>query len=156
MRLQRRSQRLGFSLVELLVALAIISIILAIAIPTLMSAHTNASETVVMREVQTIFQAQTQYLSQFGDYAAALSELGPPLTGAAGPKAAKLIPASLASGEKNGYLFVMTKTPSGFAVNANPKVFERNGRRTFYIDQDGVLRQHWGREPATADSPEIQ
>ena len=100
---------------ELLIVLAIIAVILSIAIPNLISAHTNASETVVIREIQTIHQAQLQYLSQFGEYAATLAELGPPASGVAGPHAAKLIPASLASGEKNGYVFTLAKTPSGFA-----------------------------------------
>ena len=67
-----------------------------------MNAHLNAVETVVMREMQTIQQAQTQYQSQFGDFASTLVELGPPATGNMGPAAAKLIPASLASGEKDG------------------------------------------------------
>ncbi len=156
MKRQRHFGRSGFSLVELLIVLAIIAVILSIAIPNLISAHTNASETVVIREIQTIHQAQLQYLSQFGEYAATLAELGPPASGVAGPHAAKLIPASLASGEKNGYVFTLAKTPSGFAANANPKVFGRNGRRTFYIDQDGVVHQNWGSESATENSPEIK
>ena len=116
----------------------------------------NTTETIVMREVQTIYQAQTQYESQFKEYASTLAELGPPANGVAGPAAAKLIPNSLASGEKDGYLFLMARTPSGFTVNANPKVFGRNGRRTFYLDQDGTLHQNWGADPATAASPEVK
>jgi type IV pilus assembly protein PilA len=121
-----------------------------------MTAHTSASETVVIREVQTIHQAQVQYLSQFGEYATSLSQLGPPANGVTGPHAAKLIPASLAYGEKNGYVFTVTRTNTGFAANANPKAFGRNGRRTFYIDEDGVVHQNWGAEPATANSPEAK
>jgi type IV pilus assembly protein PilA len=152
----RPSQRRGFSLVELLIVLAVIAIILSIAVPTLTSAHMGASETVVMREVQSIHQAQAQYYSQFGDYASTLAQLGPPATGVAGPQGAKLLPASLASGEKDGYVFTMTKTPGGYAVNANPKVYGKHGRRTFYADEDGVIHQNWGPEPATAASPEIK
>ncbi len=151
-----RSQSRGFSLVELLIAVAIIGIILAAAIPTLMTAHHGASETVVIRELQTIHQAQLQYFSQFGDYASTLLQLGPPANGVLGPHGAKLIPASLASGEKNGYIFTLTKTPTGYAVNANPKVFGKNGNRTFYVDEDGVVRENRGQEPATVNSPEIK
>ena len=154
---RQRHRKNGFSLVELLIVIAIIAAILAIAIPTLITTFTNTSETVVMREMQTIHQAQLQYLSQFGEYAASLEELGPPAKGVvAGPRAAKLIPASLASGEKNGYVFTLAKAPSGFTAHANPKVFGRDGRRTFYIDQDGVVHQNWGAEPATAESPEVK
>src|SRR5947208_13163314 len=73
LKLTRRG-RTGFTLVELLVSIAIILIILTIAIPGVMSAKMNADETAVMREVQTIQQAQMQYQSQFGKYAANLGE----------------------------------------------------------------------------------
>ena len=92
----------------------------------------------------------------FGKYAASLAELGPPNRGGAeGPQGAHLIPAALASGEKNGYLFVLSLTPAGYTLNATPKTFGSTGRRTFYLDQDGVVHQNWGRDPATADSPEF-
>lgn len=146
----------GFSLVELLIVVAIILLLLTVAVPNLMSARSNAAETVVIREVQTIHQAQIQYSSQFGTYATALVELGPPTSGASGPSAANLIPASLASGDKDGYRFTMVGAAAGFAVHANPKVFGNTGRRTFYVDENGVVHQHWGPEPATAESPEIR
>ena len=152
----RRLQGQGFSLIELLVVIAIILVILAVAVPRIKEAHLNAVETVVLREVQTIGQCQVQYQSQFGKYASSLTELGPPLTGVAGPQAANLIPASLASGDKDGYIFSITLTPLGYNVNANPRVFGGTGRRTFYLDQDGTVHQNWSQEPASAKSPEIR
>ena len=137
-------------------SIAIILIILTIAIPGVMSAKMNADETAVMREVQTIQQAQMQYQSQFGKYAANLGELGPPAHGDPGPQGAKLIPRSLAGGQKNGYVFSMTPTATGYTVTAIPQVFGSSGRRTFYLDQEGILHQNWGREPATESSPEAQ
>ena len=146
----------GFTLIELLVVIAIILIILCVAIPNIDSTRRTSNETVVMREVQSIHQAQVQYLSLFGAYAENLSQLGPPGPGVAqGPHAANLIPASLASGEKNGYVFLLTRTPDGFTVNANPKAGGA-GKRLFYLDQNGVLRQNWGPEPATDQSPEVK
>ena len=149
-------QSRGFSLVELLIAMAIIGIILALALPTLTTVHTNASETVVIREMQSIHQAQLQYFSQFGDYASTLAQLGPPADGVVGPHGAKLLPATLTGGEKNGYIFTLTKRPGGYVVNANPKVFGKTGNRTFYIDEDGGVRQNLGPEPATVNSPEMK
>jgi type IV pilus assembly protein PilA len=147
----------GFSLVELLVVIAIIVVILSVALPAITRARMNGIETMVVREVQTLGQAQTQYLSQYGKYATTLVELGPPVKGGFdSPQAAHLIPASLASGEKDGYLFAMTSTPGGYIVNANPKVFGSTGRRTFYLDQDGIVHQNWGPEPASAESPEFK
>ena len=149
-------RRRGFTLIELLVVVAIIAVLLAIAIPIAKTAKLNATETVVAREMQTIHQAQMQYSSQFGVYAASLRELGPPAQGDPGPNAAKLIPRSLSSGEKDGYVFTLSKTPGGYTANAAPKIYGDTGRRTFYIDEDGTVHQNWGRTPAAADSPEFR
>jgi type IV pilus assembly protein PilA len=146
----------GFSLIELLIVIAIILVILAVAVPKLGSAKMNANEMVVIREIQTIHQAQTQYMSQFGRFATTLNELGPPTSGGPSPQASDLIPSSLSSGEKDGYLFVMTATPSGYTVNVNPKVYNSTGRRTFFSDQSMAIHQNWTAEPANASSPELK
>jgi prepilin-type N-terminal cleavage/methylation domain-containing protein len=155
-RYRRLARARGFSLIELLIVIAIILIILAIAVPKLGSARMNATETVVIREIQTIHQGQTQYMSQFGQYATTLAMLGPPASGGPGPQAADLIPSSLASGEKDGYTFVMTATPQGYTVNANPKVYNSTGRRTFFSDQSMTIHQNWSQEPANVSSPELK
>jgi type IV pilus assembly protein PilA len=154
-RARGRSAR-GFSLIELLIVISIILIILAIAVPKMNNARMNASEMAVIREMQTINTMQTQYMSQFGRFAASLAELGPPTTGVAGPQASDLIPASLASGDKDGYVFTMTGTTSGYTVNANPKAFNSSGRRTFFTDQNMIVRQNWSADPASASSPELK
>jgi prepilin-type N-terminal cleavage/methylation domain-containing protein len=155
-RVRTRHSPRGFSLIELLIVIAIILIILAIAVPKLGSARMGASEMAVIRELQTINTMQIQYMSQFGRFAVTLAELGPPTSGAPGPQAADLIPGSLSLGEKDGYIFTMTGTPSGFTTNANPKAFNTSGRRTFYTDQNMIVRQNWSAEPANATSPELK
>ena len=155
-RYRRRVRSRGFSLIELLIVIAIILIILAIAVPKLGSARMNATETVVIREIQTLHQAETQYLSQFGKYATTLPELGPPASGGPGPPAADLIPTSLAGGDKDGYTFTLAATPTGYTVNANPKVYNSTGRRTFFSDQSMIIHQNWSAEPANASSPELK
>jgi prepilin-type N-terminal cleavage/methylation domain-containing protein len=147
----------GFSLVELLVVMAIIAIVLAVALPIMSRARLGAEETMVVREMHTIGQCQTQYQSQFGRYAAALAELGPPNKGAVeGPQGSGLMAASLASGEKDGYRFVLTAVPGGYTLVATPEVFGKTGRRTFFLDQDGTVHQNWGPELASLDSPEFK
>lgn len=146
----------GFSLIELLIVIAIILIILTIAVPKLSTAQMNAREMAIVREIQTVNTAQAQYMSQFGKFAASMAELGPPSSGGPGPAAADLIPGSLASGEKDGYVFTLTATPSGYTLNANPKVFNSTGRRTFYSDQNMITHQNWSAEPANASSPEMK
>jgi type IV pilus assembly protein PilA len=145
----------GFSLIELLIVISIILVILAVAVPKLNTAKENANEMVVIREIQTIHQAETQYQSQFGKYAATLNELGPPTSGGPGPQAADLIPSSLAAGEKDGYIFTLTATPQGYTVSANPKVYNSTGRRTFFSDQSMTIHQNWSAEAANASSPEF-
>jgi type IV pilus assembly protein PilA len=154
--LRKRRLARGFSLIELLIVIAIILIILAIAVPKLGSARMNANEMAVIRELQTINTMQVQYMSQFQKFASTLAELGPPTSGGPGPQAADLIPSSLAVGDKDGYTFTMTATPSGYTLNANPKVFNTSGRRTFFTDQNGLIHQNWSAEAANASSPEFK
>ncbi len=153
---RKRRRARGFSLIELLIVIAIILIILAIAVPKLGSARMNANEMAVIRELQTINTMQVQYMSQFQRFATTLAELGPPASGGPGPQAADLIPNALAVGDKDGYVFTMTATPSGYTLNANPKVFNTSGRRTFYTDQNGLIHQNWSAEAANASSPEFK
>jgi type IV pilus assembly protein PilA len=115
-------------------------VILATASPNLVSCalsghRLEGNDLAVVRELQSINTIQAQYKSEFGKYAATLGELGLP-----------------ASGDKDGYLLIMTATPSAYVVRANPKVFGRSGRWTLYTDQSAVIRQNRSAEPANAGS----
>lgn len=147
----------GFSLIELLIVIAIILIILSIALPQMSKSRMHAQEMSAVAEMRTLNQAEIQYQSQFGQYATSLAQLGPPAaSGAAeGPQAAGLIPGSLASGTTGGYNFTITATTGGYSVSAVPKAFGSTGRRTFYSDQTAVIRENWSQDPATANSAEI-
>jgi prepilin-type N-terminal cleavage/methylation domain-containing protein len=142
-----RYKQRGFSVVELVVVAVIVGIIGAIAIPALRSGHlaVSAPEAKAVREIQMVVRAQKQYRSKFGKYAATLDQLG--------PGAAALIPASLASPDKEGYQFAMVSTRTGYALLASPRIYVLDGRRTFYVNQDGVVHQNLGERPASADSP---
>jgi prepilin-type N-terminal cleavage/methylation domain-containing protein len=159
-RYQRRNRprQAGFSLIELLIVIAIILIILSVALPQMSKSRMHAQEMAAIEEMSTINKAEIQYYSQFNQYATALSQLGPPATAGAaeGPAAAGLIPGSLASGTAGGYNFTVTQTPQGYAVSAVPKSFGSTGRRTFYSDQTGIVRQNWTAEPATDKSDELK
>jgi len=137
--------RKGFSLIELLIVIAIIMIIAAISIPRINQQLMLSHETAAVEQIRTVQAVETQYYAQFGKYAHTLSDLG----------VAGLIPKALAAGKKSGYTFAARATPTGYTVEATPDVFDGTGRRTFYSDQTMVIRQNWGREPATAESPEI-
>ena len=138
-----------------MIVIAIILIIAAIAVPKMNNQMMAAHEMAAIRQITTIHQAETQYYSQFGKYAA-LSELGPPASGAAGPAAADLIPKILSDGKNSGFIFAVQSTPTGYSVTAVPETFNSTGRRTFFSDQTLQIRNNWTQEPANANSPEIK
>jgi type IV pilus assembly protein PilA len=151
----RKQRHQGFSLIELLIVIAIILIIITIAVPKYNSVQRYMRETAAIKAIQTIHQVETQYQSQYGRYAASLAELGPPASGAPSPAAADLISNDLAQGTKQGYKFTVTAIPGGYQVNANPEVYGTSGSRSFYSDQTMVIHENYGPEPATVSSKEL-
>jgi type IV pilus assembly protein PilA len=152
---QNRRRNRGFSLMELLIVIAIILIIGTIALPKLNRARMYAQETAAIGAIRTLHQAQTQYYSQFGRFAANLTELGPPTSGNPTAAGADLIASDLQTGVKGGYRFAVTSTPLGYTINAQPDAYGNTGTRTFYSDQSLVIRENYGQEPATATSREV-
>ena len=150
-------RRRGFSLIELLIVIAIILIIAAIAIPKLTSARMAAYEMAAIRTLGTINTAQVQYFSTYGRYATSLMELGP-APGNAGPAAssADLVSMDLAMGIKSGYVFTMVGTPGGYTVNADPQTYNVTGARSFYTDHTTTIRNHYGNESASENDPELK
>ncbi|MBG99994.1 MAG: pilin, type IV [Solibacterales bacterium] len=150
-------KRNGFTIIELLIVIAIILIIAAVAIPKLTQARRSAFEMAAIRTLQTLNTAQVQYFSTYGRFAQTLLELGPS-SGNAPPTAtaSDLIGEDLSTGLKSGYVFTMVGTPRGYTINADPQVFEVTGSRSFYTDHTNLIRVHLGNEPASANDPEIK
>ena len=146
----------GFSLIELLIVVAIILIIAAIAIPNLLRARIAANESSAVSSVRTINTAEISYQSTYPTvgYATAIAQLGPTGNGvcAAGPKStiACLIDwsvsnATTAALAKSGYYFFVDKGTSGdtnsYVADAAPAVWNQTGVRNFCSIEDGVVRQ---------------
>ena len=145
----------GFSLIELLIVVAIMMVLAAIALPFMSQALMFTKESAAAKQIGTVHTVQMQYYAQFGRYAAQLSKLGPPTSGQPGPAGARLISAEFALGKRSGYIFQIQSSPTGYTVTAVPEVFNRTGRRTFYSDETGVIRENWDAEPATENSKEF-
>jgi type IV pilus assembly protein PilA len=145
----------GFSLIELLIVVAIILIIAAIAIPNLLRAKISANESSAVGSVRNLITAEISYSTTFPQqgYAPLLVNLGPGAANqtcpVAGPAVANacLIDAVLASGTKSGYGFASTGlVPVGgantsFTSTAVPVTYNQTGTRDFCAFEDGVLRQ---------------
>jgi type IV pilus assembly protein PilA len=161
----KKTKQHGFSLIELLIVVAIILIIAAIAIPNLLASRMAANESSAAQESRNITTAEVVYATQYNiGYAAALTNLGD--SGGCGPGSvtsanACLIDSVLAAGSKSGYIFVYTPSnPDAathyqtFAVNANPQNPGHSGRRFFFSDQTGVIRANYT-AAATLSDPAI-
>jgi type IV pilus assembly protein PilA len=131
----------GFSLIELLIVVAIILIIAAIAIPNLLRSKMAANEASAVASTRTIVTAEATYNSTYQQYSAALSDLQPaPSTGATST-AAGLLDNVLAAGTKSGFGFVYTPSNSNtqYKIVATP-TSASTGNRVFCTAEDGVLK----------------
>jgi prepilin-type N-terminal cleavage/methylation domain-containing protein len=151
-----RNKHKGFSLIELLIVVAIILIIAAIAIPNLLRARITANETSAVGSVRTINTAAVQYSSTYGNgFPANLTVLkGPPPATCNG---ADLLDTVLTTApfQKSGYSFAILGgaavgnppaacgTPGvvTYTITAAPITTGTTGQRGFCSDESGVIRQ---------------
>jgi type IV pilus assembly protein PilA len=139
----------GFSLIELLIVVAIILIIAAIAIPNLLRSRMAANEASAVGSVRTVNTAQVTYSTTYGTgFAANMGTLGGAAGCVASAATACLIDPVLSAGTKSGY--TLTTTPNtgagtilspftGYETEAQ-RLSASTGTRTFCSDQSGVIR----------------
>jgi type IV pilus assembly protein PilA len=139
----------GFSLIELLIVVAIILIIAAIAIPNLLRARIAANESSAAGSMRTITTAEITYSSTYGTGFAPLTNLGGAVPCTAAAATACLIDQSVAGGSKSGYTLAVP-IPAAVGTIAAPNVaflttgipisLGQSGQRSFCDDQSGVIR----------------
>jgi type IV pilus assembly protein PilA len=152
--LDRSTRRNGFTLMELLIVMAIITILMLMAIPTTQVLFKHAHELSAKKSLQTIEQAQTMYNSDYptNGYACQLTALGgDPAAGPPSPTSAHLIPQDLAAGTKTGYNFAIVNctksTQNGgdqitsYELTAVPQTPGKSGDLGFCLDAYGNLKQ---------------
>jgi len=138
----------GFSLIELLIVVAIILIIAAIAIPNLIRSKMAANEASAVASLRTINTGEVTYNNTYPGTFASLSQLGPGGTGSVcttpSSTTACLIDsllsnATAAASAKSGYIFLVTPAAGTYTSEAEPAVPGSTGTRGFCSNQDLVL-----------------
>ena len=149
MRFTRRHSAKGFTLVEIMIVVAIIALIAAIAIPNMLRARVNANESAAIASVRTLVSALESFRANqtpltYPPDLLTLSGANPPY-----------IDTVLSSGAKQGYNFTYTRAGANtYTLAGAPQNANVTGVRGFFCDQTGVIRV----DPtgnATAASPPL-
>ena len=149
----------GFSLIELLIVVAIILIIAAIAIPNLLRARIQANEASAVGSLRTLNTAQISYNSTYPTvgFAGSLPALGGTTCTPPNSSSACLIDTQLASGTKSGYTFSISGVAGApaatYTIIASPQVPNQTGVRYFCSFADGVVR--YSTSAITACDPNV-
>lgn len=142
----RRQKQNGFSLIELLIVVAIILIVAAISIPNLLRARIAANEASTVASLRAFNTAQISYNSFYPTigFATTLSALGGTSCAPPGSSSSCMIDTQLASGIKSGYLSTLSGTSgtpnATYQIRADPLSPNQTGVRYFCTFADAVIR----------------
>lgn len=125
----------GFTLIEMMIVVAIIAIVAAITFPSLLRARMQANEAGAIESLRMIVTAQAAFHADRNQYATEFDPLvtaTPPfMESADGP-------------EKNGYTLELNGTPDNYQATATPHEFGVTGNRGFFVDASGIIRHELG------------
>ncbi|MGB9123699.1 MAG: prepilin-type N-terminal cleavage/methylation domain-containing protein [Candidatus Angelobacter sp.] len=152
----------GFSLIELLIVVAIILIIAAIAIPNLLRARISANDSAAAATIRTINTAEVTYQTSYSGagYAPALTNLGPDAAGCVTPNSVtaclldNLVGCAAATCPKGGYNYFLQSTVAvtpipDYTASASP-IATTTGSRNFCSNPDAVVRFNLSVTPIAA------
>ncbi|MGA3080103.1 MAG: prepilin-type N-terminal cleavage/methylation domain-containing protein [Terracidiphilus sp.] len=150
-RVNRNRQPNGFTLMELLIVMAIILILMLLAIPTVGALRKNGNRLSAIKSIQAIQTAESMYAQNYpaNGYACSLSALGGD-TGAGAPSAtaAQFLKADITSGFKDGYVFAITNCTkvnvggtdriTSYTITAVPQTIGKTGDSGYCGDDNGI------------------
>ena len=141
-----RLNRKGFTLVEIMIVVAIIALLAAIAIPNLLRARVNANEAAAISAMKTLASAAISYRTSNVAYPADLAALSNSVPA--------YIDSVLGGGSKQGYVYLLTGATNTFTATCTPEVYQTTGVRAFFVAEEGVVRWTDVQAAATSsDSP---
>jgi type IV pilus assembly protein PilA len=151
---QTKRRRNGFTLMELLIVMAIITILMLIAIPNFQRIMKYSHELSARKSLQTIQVAEQMYADRFPTlgYACNLSALGgDPSAGPPTQTAAQLLPQDLAGGDHTGYIFSINNCQhvtvnsvdrvTSYQMTAVPETVGHSGDLGYCVDANGIMKQ---------------
>jgi prepilin-type N-terminal cleavage/methylation domain-containing protein len=155
----------GFSLIELLVVVAVILALAAIAIPNLLRSKIAANEASAVSTLRQISSAEVAYRTTYDavGFSPDLPSLGGPANGCSpSPATACIVDSVITAGNKNGYRFFAagfapggSPTNTQFVASAAPQAFDKSGVKNFCVaTDDGTLRVNPG-APGMPPAPDV-
>ncbi len=149
----------GFSLIELLIVVAIILVIAAIAIPSFINSKIRANEASAVGSLRQINTAQTTYTTTYPDigFSATLQNLGPGavVDSTSAGLIDNVLACSSAACNKSGYNFSMSATSTTYQILALPQALNKTGNRAFYTDNSSVIHFNTTGTTASAADPAL-
>ena len=135
--------RSGFTLLELMMVVAVIAIVAAVAVPNVLKSRMAANEASAITSLRQIITMNERYRLRYSEYASSFSDL----------VNSGLIEDGLADNTKAGYSFTYNSEAVYFTCNADPLLPGETGTRYFFIDSSGVIRFSTTGTATSADMP---